>query len=62
MKKYNIATPVQYEKDGEQKTKWLNVGSLNVVNGKMYITLNQNPQIQYIAFEKKQETKEATAR
>lgn len=28
MKKYNITVPKTYEKDGEEKTTWLRVGSL----------------------------------
>lgn len=28
MKRYNISVPKKYEKDGEEKTQWNNVGTL----------------------------------
>ena len=29
--KFNISKPEKYEKDGEEKTSWLNVGFMNVL-------------------------------
>ena len=54
MKIYDICTPKKYEKDGEEKTSWLQVGSLRVTEkGQKFIELNMNPNVQYMAFPRK---------
>ena len=40
----NLVTKRTWEQNGETKTKWLNVGTLKILdNGKMYIELNMFP-------------------
>jgi hypothetical protein len=33
IKKYNLSVPKEYEKDGEKKTQWQNVGTLTIIEG-----------------------------
>jgi len=33
IKKYNLSVPKEYEKDGEKKTQWQNVGTLTIIDG-----------------------------
>lgn len=54
MKTFNICTKRTYEKDGEQKNLWLNVGKLKETDdGKRFIELNMFPNTPFYAFEPK---------
>lgn len=54
MKFLNICTKKQYEKDGKTVTKWLNCGTLRINDdGKMFIEMNDRPDIPYFVFEQK---------
>lgn len=52
MKKLIIKAPKTYEKNGEQKTYWLNVGTItDMEDGKnVFVELNMCPNQQYRAF------------
>ena len=51
MKTFNICTKRTYEKDGEKKTIWLNVGTLKETDdGKRFIELNMFPNTPFYAF------------
>ena len=57
MKFYDVTTKRTYQKDGEQKVQWLKAGKLTVnADGKMYLTLFQQPETTFYVFEQKQET------
>ena len=57
-----ICTKQTYKKkDGTEKTNWLPVGTLKVMDdGKMFMTLNACPDVTYYVFEqkKKEETQQ----
>lgn len=58
MKIYNICTPKKYEKDGEEKTTWLPVGSLRITEkGQKFIELNMMPNVQFMAFPREKNVK-----
>lgn len=67
MKRYNIAVPRKYEKDGETKTAWGNVGKLVhfEANGEkpegFIIELNMFPDTKFMAFEEKPREQRAGA-
>lgn len=51
----NICTKKTYTKDGKEVTKWLNCGTLRVNDdGKMFIEMNDRPDISYFVFEQKE--------
>jgi len=59
MRQFNINTPKQFEVNGEQKTSWLPVGSMRILDdGKIFIELNQNPGVTYMAFEREEKKQE----
>jgi hypothetical protein len=51
--RYSICSKKVFQKDGENKTIWLNVGQLVDVDGKKYIELNILPNTPLYAFEQK---------
>lgn len=52
----NIMTKKTYEKNGQTKTVWLNVGCLKTTgDGKQFIELNMFPGTPFYVFEKKEE-------
>lgn len=59
MKKYNISVPKKYEKNGEEKTYWANVGKLvkfDATSEKpegFIIELNMFPETKFMVFEDK---------
>ncbi len=54
MQYYSIRTPHTYPSQQQEKTKWLDVGTLKVqADGKMFIQLNQQPDVTYVAFPQK---------
>lgn len=54
MKIENICTKRTYEKDGQEKTVWLNVGVLKTAgNGKKFIELSMFPNTPFFVFEQK---------
>lgn len=66
IKRFNIAVPKNYEKDGEEKTQWLNVGTLTHFPEKddkkegYRIELNMFPHLKLFVFPiKKRETSSA---
>lgn len=53
MQLYNICTKKDYEKNGEQKTKWYKVGFLKIADsGKKYIKLFHQPLTEFFVFER----------
>lgn len=60
MKKYNITVPRKYEKNGEEKTAWGNVGRLvkfDATESKpesFIIELNMFPETKFMVFEEKE--------
>jgi hypothetical protein len=51
----NICTKREYEKNGEKKTTWMNVGTLSTSKeGKQYINLNMFPDTTFFVFEPKE--------
>lgn len=55
MKYKDILTKRTYTKNGEEKTIWLNVGTLRVTDdNKEFIELNMYPNTPFYVFEKKQ--------
>ena len=43
-KPHNVATPVEYEQNGETKTRWVNCGVLFKLDGDRYkLVLDANP-------------------
>ena len=51
----DIVTKRTYTKNGEEKTIWLNVGTLRVTDeGKEFLELNMYPNTPFYVFEKKQ--------
>lgn len=56
MKQFNISAPKTFQKDGQDKTIWLQVGSMRVLDdGKIFIELNHLPNQTFMAFEQKKE-------
>ena len=59
MTRFNIATPKKYIKDGNEKTTWLNVGTMvffeptDQKDGSFLIELNMFPGTTFRAFEQK---------
>lgn len=59
MKKYNVSVPKKYQKDGEEKTYWSNVGKLvkfDATNDKpegFVLELNMFPDTKFGVFEDK---------
>lgn len=54
MKYYNICTRKTYEQNGEQKTVWLNCGTLRESDeGKKFIEINTMPDTTFFVFEHK---------
>ena len=50
----DIVTLKQYEKDGTTVKKWLKCGTLRINNdNKMYIEMNDRPDITYFVFDQK---------
>ena len=44
MKSYTVSTPKSYDQNGEQKTKWFNVGTVRFLdNGKAFLELDMFP-------------------
>lgn len=58
---YNICTKKTYKKDGEEKVIWLNCGTLRQTDeGKLFIQMNNLPDVTYYVFEQvKKEEKAA---
>lgn len=49
----DIKTPKTYEKDGQKKTIWLNVGCLKTTDqGKQFIELNMHPNQSFCVFDR----------
>lgn len=54
MKYLDICTKKTYEKDGQEKTTWLKVGTLRQTSdGKQFIELNHLPDTTFFVFEPK---------
>ena len=54
MKYYNVCTKKTYQKDGEEKTVWLNAGTLRETDdGKRFLELNMFPDTSFYIFEPK---------
>jgi hypothetical protein len=59
MKKYDIVVPKKYEKDGEEKTAWKNVGTMTYFeprenrDGGFVLELNMFPETTFKVFEQK---------
>lgn len=52
--RYNINTKETYTKNGEEKTIWNQVGTLQVNDdGKMFLKLNMFPDTKFFVFEQK---------
>jgi len=59
MRQFNINTPKQFEVNGEQKTSWLPVGSMRILdNGQIFIQMNQTPDTTFMAFEREEKKQE----
>jgi len=57
----DIVTKRTYTVNGQEKTKWLNVGTLKVTDeGKEFIELNMFPNTPFYVFEKKEKTETAS--
>ena len=55
MQLFNICTKNDYEKNGEQKTKWYKVGIMKIADsGKKYIKLFHQPNIELFVFDKEE--------
>lgn len=55
----NICTKKTYQKNGEEKTVWLTVGSFKTMDdGKRFIELNIFPSTAFYIFEKKEKGQE----
>jgi len=53
MQLFDICTKKDYEKNGEQKTKWYKIGFMKIADsGKKYIKLFQQPHTEFFVFEK----------
>jgi len=57
MEFYSVVSKKTYtNKNGEEKVKWLNIGTLKKTNdGKMFLELNHMPNESFYVFEQKQE-------
>ena len=59
LRQYFINTPKQFEVNGEQKTSWLPVGSMRILdNGQIFIQMNQTPDTTFMAFEREEKKQE----
>jgi len=58
MEFFNVCTKRTYESRGEQKTVWLTVGTLKILDdGKKFLELNMHPDTSFYIFDqKKKET------
>ncbi len=55
MQLYNICTKKDYEKEGENKSKWYKVGIMKITdNGKKYIKLFQQPNTEFYVFDREE--------
>ena len=55
MQLFNICTKKDYEKNGENKTKWYKVGVMKIADsGKKYIKLFHQPQTEFFVFEREE--------
>lgn len=53
MQLFNVCSKKVYEKDGEKKIKWYNVGLLKITDaGKKYLNLFLFPQTEFHLFER----------
>jgi hypothetical protein len=66
MKRYNVTTKKTYEKDGEEKTQWMNIGTLvhfpstGEKDDSFILELSMFPHTKFFVFEqKKKEDKPA---
>ena len=56
IKKFAVKSKKTYEKNGEQRTLWLNVGTIiKFDNGSMLLELNMFPDKQFAVFEVNEE-------
>lgn len=53
MEIFYIKSKQEYEVNGEKKTKWLDVGTLRINNGKKFIQLNMVPNETFYVFDPK---------
>lgn len=54
MEFFNICTKKEWEQNGEKKVKWLQAGTLKILDGgKMFIELNHLPDVSFYVFEQK---------
>lgn len=60
-KYWDICTRQKYEKNGQEKIRWLKCGVLKCIDNKYYIELSMFPSTSFFAFEqrKKEEAKPA---
>jgi hypothetical protein len=55
MQLYNICTKKDYEKNGENKSKWYKVGIMKITdNGKKYIKLFHQPNTEFYVFDREE--------
>lgn len=55
MQLFNICTKKDYEKNGENKTKWYKVGVMKIADsGKKYIKLFHQPQTEFFVFDREE--------
>lgn len=55
MKIENVCTKKTYQKDGQEKTLWLNVGTFKTTDdGKRFLELNMFPNTPFYIFERKE--------
>lgn len=60
MQKYAIKSSKSYTKNGEQKTIWLGIGTLTIMDdGKIFVELNMTPEQRYMAFPLDEKPREA---
>ena len=59
LRQYFINTPKKFVVNGEEKTQWLPVGSMRILdNGQIFIQMNQTPDTTFMAFEKEEKPKQ----
>ena len=57
MKYQDLVTKRTWEQNGEQKVKWLNIGTLRTTDdGKQYVEINILPETQIFVFDQKDKT------